>query len=112
MRMIPPSNNQCYAGRVAIKRFSVSTDEETHAAIKAHAEAQGLDVSSYLMAAARQLMAMDDLVASRFADVDAAIARAEAAEEEPEVEVTPEDAEAMDGFIDSLLAPPPGQSAA
>lgn len=97
---------------MAVKRFSVSTDEQTHAAIKAHAEAQGLDISAYLMAAARQLMATDDLVAARFADVDAAIARAETGEEEPEVEVTPEDAEAMDSFIDSLLAPPSRHKAA
>jgi hypothetical protein len=62
-------------------RFSVSTDPEIHAAIKAHADAAGLDVSGYLMAAAVVQMAADDAAAAVFAPLDAdnAAAQREAA---------------------------------
>ncbi|HZU57553.1 MAG TPA: hypothetical protein VFA06_16910 [Actinocrinis sp.] len=97
---------------MAVKRFSVSTDEETHAAIRAHAEAQGLDVSAYLMVAARLLMAQDDLVTARFADVDAAIAAAESGPEAPALPLNEEEAAAVDRFLDELVGPPKGQSVA
>ncbi|MBV9026625.1 MAG: hypothetical protein JO362_23150 [Streptomycetaceae bacterium] len=97
---------------MAVKRFSVSTDEKTHAAIRAHAEAQGLDVSTYLMAAARQLMAHDDLVAARFADVDAAIAAAESGPDTSVLELSQDEAAAVDSFLDELITPPRSRRAA
>lgn len=57
--------------RVANTRFSISTDPQVHAAIKAHADAAGLDVSAYMVAAAVAQMAADDAAASVFAPLDA-----------------------------------------
>jgi hypothetical protein len=52
-------------------RFSISTDPEVHAAIRAHAEAAGLDLSGYMTAAAVAQMAADDAAAAVFAPLDA-----------------------------------------
>lgn len=57
-------------------RFSVSTDPEVHAAIKAHADDAGVDVSAYMIAAAVTQMAADDSAAAVFAPLDAGIAAA------------------------------------
>jgi hypothetical protein len=56
---------------VANIRFTVSTDPEVHSAIKAHADAAGLDVSAYVVAAAAAQMATDDAAAAVFAPLDA-----------------------------------------
>lgn len=61
---------------VANTRFSISTDPQVHAAIKAHADAAGLDVSGYMVAAAVAQMAADDAAAAVFAPLDADNARA------------------------------------
>jgi hypothetical protein len=52
---------------MANSRFSISTDPAIQRAIKAHAEAAGLDVSTYLVAAAIAQMAADDAVSAVFA---------------------------------------------
>jgi hypothetical protein len=52
-------------------RFSISADPEIHAAVKAHADAAGLDVSGYMVAAAVAQMAADDATAAAFATIDA-----------------------------------------
>lgn len=52
-------------------RFTISTDPETQSAIKAHAEAAGLDVSAYMIAAAAAQMATDDAASAVFAPLDA-----------------------------------------
>ncbi|MEU1788024.1 hypothetical protein ABZ553_19460 [Streptomyces sparsogenes] len=62
----------------AKERFSISMDPDVRASVKAHAEAMGLDVSAYITVALRRQMAEDDLVARRFAEVDAAISATEA----------------------------------
>jgi hypothetical protein len=56
---------------MANTRFSISTDPEVHAMIKAHADAAGLDVSGYMIAAAAAQMAADDAAAAVFAPLDA-----------------------------------------
>lgn len=56
---------------MANTRFTISADPEVHAAIKSHAEAAGLDVSAYVIAAAVAQMAADDAAAAVFALLDA-----------------------------------------
>ncbi len=70
---------------MANTRFSISTDPGIQRAIKAHAEAAGLDVSAYMIAAAIAQMAADDAASAVFAPLDAenASALAEAAETSP-----------------------------
>jgi hypothetical protein len=51
-------------------RFSISTASEVQAAIKAHAEAAGMDVSAYMVAAAVAQMARDDAATAAFASLD------------------------------------------
>jgi uncharacterized protein (DUF1778 family) len=70
---------------MANTRFSISTDPAIQRAIKAHAEATGLDVSAYMVAAAIVQMATDDAASAVFAPLDAenASALAEAAEISP-----------------------------
>jgi Protein of unknown function (DUF1778) len=66
-------------------RFSISTDPAIQRAIKAHAEAAGLDVSAYIVAAALGQMAADDAASAVFTPLDAenASALAQAAEISP-----------------------------
>ena len=52
-------------------RFTISTDPEVHTAVKAHAEAAGLDVSAYVIAATVAQMAADDAAVAVFAPLDA-----------------------------------------
>jgi hypothetical protein len=52
-------------------RFTISTDPEVQSAIKAHADAAGLDVSAYMIAAAVAQMAADDVASAVFAPLDA-----------------------------------------
>jgi hypothetical protein len=70
---------------MANTRFSISTDPAIQRAIKAHAEAAGMDVSAYMVAAATAQMAADDAASAVFAPLDAenASALAEAAEISP-----------------------------
>jgi hypothetical protein len=56
---------------MANMRFSISTDPQVHAAVKAHADAAGMDVSGYMVAAAVAQMAADDAAAAVFAPLDA-----------------------------------------
>jgi hypothetical protein len=60
------------------KRFSVSTRDETHDRIRTHAEAAGVDISTYMIAAAVQQMIRDDQATASFATIDAEIAADEA----------------------------------
>ena len=59
--------------RMGTRRFSISTREEIHDRIRAHAEAAGVDVSTYMIAAAIQQMIRDDQAAASFATIDAEI---------------------------------------
>jgi uncharacterized protein (DUF1778 family) len=70
---------------MANTRFSISTDPAIQTAIKAHAEAAGLDVSAYMVAAAIAQMAADDAVSAVFSPLDEenASALAEAADMSP-----------------------------
>ncbi|MCK9921851.1 hypothetical protein MXD61_08105 [Frankia sp. AgPm24] len=52
-------------------RFTISTASDVQAAIRAHAEAAGMDVSAYMIAAAVAQMARDDAAAATFAALDA-----------------------------------------
>jgi hypothetical protein len=69
-------------------RFTISTASHVQAAIRTHAEAAGMDVSAYMIAAAVAQMARDDTATSAFAALDA---RNQAALEEaadiPEVDL-------------------------
>jgi hypothetical protein len=56
------------------RRFSISTREETHDRIRAHADAAGVDISTYMIAAAVQQMIRDDQAAASFTTIDAEIA--------------------------------------
>lgn len=60
-------------------RFTISTGPEIHSAIKAHADAAGMDVSSYVIAAVATQMAADDAAEAVFAPLDASNAAAERA---------------------------------
>lgn len=61
---------------MANTRFTISTDPAIQAAIKAHAEAAGLDVSAYMVAAAIAQMASDDAASAVFAPLDGETATA------------------------------------
>jgi hypothetical protein len=52
-------------------RFTVSTAPEIQSAIKAHADAAGMDVSAYMIAAVVGQMARDDAASAVFASLDA-----------------------------------------
>jgi hypothetical protein len=52
-------------------RFTISTASEIQAAIRTHAEAAGMDVSAYMIAAAVAQMARDDAATVTFAALDA-----------------------------------------
>jgi hypothetical protein len=52
-------------------RFTISTDPKVQSAIKAHADAAGLDVSAYMIAATAAQMAADDAASAAFAPLDA-----------------------------------------
>jgi len=52
-------------------RFTISTASDVQAAIRTHAEAAGMDVSAYMIAAAVTQMACDDAATSAFAALDA-----------------------------------------
>jgi hypothetical protein len=56
---------------MANTRFTISTDPAIQAGIKAHAQAAGLDVSAYMVAAAIAQMAADDAASAVFAPLDA-----------------------------------------
>lgn len=56
---------------MANTRFTISTDPTIQEAIKIHAEAAGLDVSAYMVAAAIAQMAADDAASAVFAPLDA-----------------------------------------
>ncbi len=70
---------------MANTRLSISTDPAILRAIKVHAEAAGLDVSAYMIAAAIAQMAADDAVSAVFSPLDAenTSALAETAETSP-----------------------------
>jgi hypothetical protein len=52
-------------------RFTISTASDVQAAIRTHAEAAGMDVSAYMIAAAVAQMSRDDAATSAFAVLDA-----------------------------------------
>ncbi|MEV0279881.1 hypothetical protein AB0I22_26300 [Streptomyces sp. NPDC050610] len=60
------------------ERFSVSMDPAVRASVKEHADAMGLDVSSYVTAAVLRQMTEDAVVTRRFAETDAAVSATEA----------------------------------
>lgn len=64
-------NTPCYDEVMPNVRFTVSMASEVRAAIKAHAEAAGMDVSGYMVAAALAQMARDDAATATFAALDA-----------------------------------------
>jgi len=68
---VTPRVTMAYMGT---RRFSVSAKEEIHHRIRVHAEAAGVDISTYLIAAAVQQMIRDDNAAASFATIDAEIA--------------------------------------
>ncbi|MDT0346221.1 plasmid mobilization protein [Streptomyces litchfieldiae] len=68
---------------MATKRFSISASPEIHTLIKNHADAAGLDVSAYVIAAALERIAEDERVRETFAEIDDEIAATEAAPDSP-----------------------------
>ncbi|MFS8199382.1 hypothetical protein ACLVWQ_11915 [Streptomyces sp. CWNU-52B] len=65
---------------MAAKRSMITfaTDPDTKERIRSYAEAAGVDVSTYVMAAVGAAMALDDQVARTFAPLDDLIAETEA----------------------------------
>ncbi len=57
-------------------RFTISTDPEVQPAIKAHADAAGMDVSAYVVAAVVAQMTADDAASAAFGPLDEANASA------------------------------------
>lgn len=77
-----------YDGGMPNIRFTISTGSDVQAAIKAHAEAAGMDVSAYMIAAAVAQMARDDAATAAFAVLDARNQAAlEEAADTPEAEL-------------------------
>lgn len=64
-------NTGCYDDGMPNVRFTISTAPDVQAAIRAHAEAAGMDVSAYMIAAAAAQMARDDAATASFAALDA-----------------------------------------
>ena len=64
-------NTACYDDGMPNIRFTISTASEVQTAIRTHAEAAGMDVSAYMIAAAVAQMARDDAATSAFAALDA-----------------------------------------
>jgi hypothetical protein len=58
--------------------ITFATDPDTKERIRSYAEAAGVDISTYVMAAVGAAMAHDDQVARTFAPLDDLIAEAEA----------------------------------
>jgi len=52
-------------------RFTISTNPQIQAAVRAHADGAGLDVSAYMIAAVVAQMARDDAASAVFASLDA-----------------------------------------
>jgi len=71
MREPKRRNTPCYDIGMANIRFTVSTNPEIQSAIRAHADAAGMDVSAYVIAAALGQMARDDAASAVFASLDA-----------------------------------------
>ena len=67
----PERNTPCYDYGMPNIRFTISTAADVQTAIRAHAEAAGMDVSAYMIAAAVAQMARDDAATSAFAALDA-----------------------------------------
>lgn len=70
--VIPPRNTACYDTPMPNVRFTISTASEMLAAIKAHAETAGMDVSAYMIAAAVAQMYHDDVITASLAPLDEA----------------------------------------
>ena len=68
---LPERNTPCYDNGMPNIRFTISTASDVQAAIRTHAEAAGMDVSAYMIAAAVAQMARDDAATSAFAALDA-----------------------------------------
>lgn len=61
----------CYDKGVPNVRFTISTAADIQVAIRSHAEAAGMDVSAYMIAAVVAQMARDDAATAVFATLDA-----------------------------------------
>ncbi|GGW48028.1 hypothetical protein GCM10010381_36530 [Streptomyces xantholiticus] len=87
---------QCYADVMAKTRISISLDPADADLIRTVAAEHGLDVSAFLVMAGRKEAARLARVAASFADIDDAIATAEAEADAltwpPEPDVHPEEA--------------------
>jgi hypothetical protein len=96
------------------ERFSISMDPEVRTAVKAHAEAMGLDVSAYVVSAVLSQMQEDQRVAARWSAVDAAIAETDAAApaEQDGDAFSPEEVNAARAGIAQALAPASADAAA
>ena len=79
-----------YDAFVAKTRITISLEHGQAERIRQHAERAGLDVSAYLVHAATRQMAESDAIEEQFAEVDALIARVEAAAEGLSAESTQE----------------------
>jgi hypothetical protein len=96
-------------------RFTISTAADVQAAIRMHAEAAGMDVSGYMIAAAVAQMARDDAATATFAALDA---RNQAAVEQtadlPEADLPSFDALTVDeqALVQRVLASALGSDAA
>ena len=58
----PSRNTPCYDAFMPNVRFTISTASDVLAAIREHADAAGMDVSAYMVAAAAAQMASDDAI--------------------------------------------------
>jgi uncharacterized protein (DUF1778 family) len=88
---------------MAKKRISISLDPKDEELIKAVAAENGLDVSAFIVMAARKEAARLARVAEAFADIDASIAAAEAEADSlawpPDVDIDPAEAARIDAEI-------------
>jgi antitoxin component of RelBE/YafQ-DinJ toxin-antitoxin module len=77
---MPSRTKVLYVDGMAAKRSMITfaTDQETKERIRSYAEAAGVDVSTYVIAAVGAAMALDDQVARTFAPLDDLIAETEA----------------------------------
>ncbi|MER5221852.1 hypothetical protein [Streptomyces flaveus] len=101
---------------MAAKRnmITFATDLETKERVRAHAQAAGVDISTYVAAAVSAAMAHGDLVVRTFSSLDSVIAEAEARDSAlpwpPEEEAaTAEGREEISQALDDFFGGAPGR---
>jgi uncharacterized protein (DUF1778 family) len=87
---------------MAKNRLTLTLEPEEDAAVRAAAEAEGLDLSAFLRAAALAEVARVRRTTARFAELDALSRDAETAGQGAPPTAAPADDAAMDAYLDAI----------